>query len=115
MSNTHTADLDVLHTHLDVHPDDWSARLVLTDLLLDLGDEKGAACQRWMVEHERRPHHDSKGDGCWRWMQQFDADYCLWMSEMPARLYRLMPEHVLGGLAAVEAALLAALVAAGTI
>jgi len=40
---THTADLAALHAHLDAHPDDWTARLVLADLLTDLDDEQGAA------------------------------------------------------------------------
>ena len=47
--------LDALHASLDTHPDDWATRLVLADLLTDLGRDDEAACQRWMAGHLRAP------------------------------------------------------------
>lgn len=55
MTLANRADLDALHVHLDAQPADWVARLILADLLDDLDDRRGAACQRWMVEHAIRP------------------------------------------------------------
>lgn len=112
----HTADLAALHTHLDAHPADWSARLVLADLLLDLGDEKGAACQRWMCLHRKHPRHQHDINWLpWHWWHE------LALSNGPHRLSAGVTRHIPKTFMewptrqSAEAALLTALVAAGEI
>ncbi len=41
------SDEDAIHNHLDEEPYDWTARLVLADLLEEQGREKEARFQRW--------------------------------------------------------------------
>lgn len=107
----HTADLAALHAHLDAHPDDWTARLVLADLLTDLGDDKGAACQRWMVIHERAASHVSLW-GVWMWEASFQGSANLSMLPLAAQRRASGLYHTRQS---AEAALLAGLVAAGEI
>ena len=48
-------DLEAINQYLDQHPDDWDARLLLSDLYEDMGDMDRAQMQRWLVRHHKRP------------------------------------------------------------
>lgn len=114
----HTADLAALHTHLDAHPADWSARLVLADLLLDLGDDDEAACQRWMVEHWKHPRYETDHtiavDYAWHWWHSMMS--ATGPHRLPYGVLRCMPPMMEWGTRlAAEAALRRALRAAGEI
>lgn len=54
-----------LEARLDADPEDWGARLVLADLLEELGDERGARCQRWMATWKAAPRR--VGVSSWAW------------------------------------------------
>lgn len=104
--------LDSLHARLDAHPDDWATRLVLADLLTDLGRDDEAACQRWMAGRGRHPHH-ALSAGWWVWYFALEG---------PANLRDHLPPHVYEKVSrlyktrrAVEADLLAALRATGEV
>jgi len=118
MTTIYTDCLAALHAHLDAHPADWQARLVLADLLTDLDDEQGAACQRWMVEWWRcpLPHHVYG----WHWWRAYHLSASRWMrlepcDYLPYELHDVMPRWTTDTRQSAEAALLAALVAAGEI
>ena len=122
-----SVDVANLHAHLDAHPDDWPTRLVLADMLLDIGDERGAACQRWMVKrNRRRPTMDAPASGQssrWYWYHArhpYARTVCP-HARLPPSLFWKLPDHqscwYVGHPTrqSAEAALLTALVAAGTI
>lgn len=104
--------LDALHARLDVHPDDWSTRLVLADLLTDLGRDDEAACQRWMVWCGRRPWH-SVSAGWWVWYFALEGPANL-RTHLPLHVYKRV-SRVYKTRRAAESALLEALLAAGEI
>ena len=47
------SDADALHAHLDAHPDDCDARLVLADALRERGDPDAADCFAWLARSGR--------------------------------------------------------------
>ena len=49
------SDEEAIHQHLDMHPDDWTTRLILADLLEETGREKEAIYQRWVVKTKTIP------------------------------------------------------------
>jgi len=61
------ATVEAIHAYLDERPEDWAARSALADLLLDLGRDREASYQRWLVVHRKSPHRYHWGSGRYTW------------------------------------------------
>lgn len=64
--------LDALHARLDAAPGDWATRLVLADLLTDLGRDDEGECQRWMAGRGRHPWKTTGFVLVWAWVREYD-------------------------------------------
>lgn len=113
MTTDTTAALTALHAHLDAHPDDWDARRMLADLLDDLGDTQGAACQRWMALRGRMPHW-APTIAYWMWLLSIGGPSCLRDCRLPYAQQATLTD-LYATRQAAESALCRALVAAGEI
>jgi len=66
-----------LESYLDEHPGDLAARLVLADLLDDLGHLYLSQLQRWLVSQARWPDNDLEFCGLtgWHWWSSVSSAY----------------------------------------
>ncbi len=64
-------DEERLHQHLDEHPEDWEARLVLADLEEERGRMDIATGLRWLVDNKKRADNEWGDPPCftqgWHW------------------------------------------------
>lgn len=77
-------DYKALNLHLNKFPDDWDARLVLSDMLEEVGELELARFQRVLVRYQKRPcppgdqgwkgSHPSLSKNDWSWWMAGDED-----------------------------------------
>lgn len=80
MSHDQEAMLEDMQRQLDVRPADWALRLVLSDLLDEMGRGGEAEVQRWLVKFRRHP----------RPVYDYDRQLLVWeWVEAPCEMYNM--------------------------
>ncbi len=82
-----TTDLVSLREAYSLNVEDWALLLVIADAHLDVGDESGAACLRWMSTNRRRPYHNMKGVWTWTWCHDGIIDQYEVPSALPMAMF----------------------------
>lgn len=76
--------LDGLHLALNGNPDDFTLRLIMSDLYEEAGDELTAKAIRWQVKNKKRP---LGGGWQWTWYDDSEASRVDRNSNLPKNLY----------------------------
>jgi hypothetical protein len=89
MINLNESDRNALEAQLDVHPQDFESRLILSDILEEHQDMKMARCQRWLATNKLYPDNNLKGvnNQGWHWWSNVEEKH-------KERFHALLPDEL---------------------